>query len=187
MKVGYCRVSTTHQDAGFEAQIRDLTAADCDKIFSEQVSAVSGQRDQLALALDFVREGDTFVVTKLDRLARSMRDLMSIVDRIAAKKASLRILDINMDTGNYMGKFALHLFGAVAELEREMMLERQREGIARAKAEGKYKGRKPTAKAQAVHVHGLAAEGMKPTAIAKQLGIGRSSVYRILESNGAAQ
>lgn len=180
MVVGYGRTSTVEQVAGLDAQKRELQAAGCGKVFSEQVSSVA-ERSQLEAALDFLREGDTFVVTKLDRLARSMRDLIEIVGRIEKKGASLRILAMHLDTGTATGKLMLHVLGGVAEFERSLMLERQREGIAKAKAEGKYRGRAPTARAKASEVRRLLAEGVTPTEVAKTLGIGRSSVYRVAE------
>ena len=126
---------------------------------------------------------DTLVVTKLDRLARSMRDLMNIVDKIQERQASLRIVSMNLDTTTPTGRLMLSMLGSVAQFEREMMLERQREGIAKAKADGLYKGRKPTAMAKADDVKALAAKGMGATEIAKALGIGRASVYRALEAD----
>jgi DNA invertase Pin-like site-specific DNA recombinase len=181
MQIGYARTSTLEQIAGFEAQKRDLEAAGCSKVFAEQVSSVA-QRDQLEAAIDYLRDGDSLVVTKLDRLARSMRDLLDIVARIEAKGAGLRILAMNLDTTTATGKLMLNVLGSVAEFERSMMLERQREGVAKAKAEGKYKGRKPTARAKAGEVKAMLEAGESPTAVAKKLGIGRSSVYRAMES-----
>jgi len=181
MQIGYARTSTLEQVAGFEAQKRDLEAAGCSKVFAEQVSSVA-QREQLEAAIDYLRDGDSLVVTKLDRLARSMRDLLDIVARIEAKGAGLRILAMNLDTTTATGKLMLNVLGSVAEFERSMMLERQREGVAKAKAEGKYKGRKPTARAKAGEVKAMLEAGESPTAVAKKLGIGRSSVYRAMES-----
>jgi len=106
---------------------------------------------------------------------------------VTAKGASLRILGMGIDTGTPTGKLMLTVLGSVAAFEREIMLERQREGIAKAKAEGKYKGRKPTAKAKAKEVLGLRAEGVGATEIAKRLSIGRASVYRILDGEKGAQ
>ena len=146
MKVGYGRTSTMEQQAGLDAQIRDLKGAGCEKIFSEQVSAV-GKRPQLEAAVDFIRERDTLLVTKLDRLARSTYHLLEIADRVKSKGAALHVLNLGADTGTATGKLMFTVIGAIATFEREMMLERQREGIAKAKAEGKYKGRKPTARA----------------------------------------
>jgi len=178
--VGYARTSTFDQIAGFDAQRRDLKTAGCTKIFAEQVSSVA-ERGQLQAAIDYLREGDVLVSTKLDRLARSMRHLIQIVDSVKAKDASLRILGMNLDTDTATGTMMLQVLGAVAEHERSSMLERQREGIARAKAEGKYKGRARTAMAKAGEVEKLLAAGVNPTEVARKLGIGRSSVYRAMK------
>lgn len=180
MKIGYCRTSTTEQQAGLEAQERNLKAAGCEKLFGEQISSVAC-RGQLEAALDYLREGDVLVVTKLDRLARSMRDLLEIVARIEGKGASLHVLAMNLDTGTATGRLMLQVLGSVAEFERALMLERQREGINRAKAQGKYKGRAPTARAKTGEIKALAGQGIGPVEIAAKLGIGRSSVYRALQ------
>ena len=179
MKVGYARTSTFDQQAGFDAQIRDLTATGCEKIFSEQVSAV-GKRPQLEATLDFIREGDILLVTKLDRLARSTQHLLEILDRVKAKGANLHILNLGADTSTATGMLTFTIIGAIACFERELMLERQREGIAKAKGEGKYKGRAPTARAKAAEIKTLKAAGIRPTEIARRLEIGRASVYRAL-------
>jgi DNA invertase Pin-like site-specific DNA recombinase len=187
MMIGYARTSTVEQEAGLEAQQRDLGAAGCGKVFAERVSSVA-KRAQLEAALDYVREGDTLTVTKPDRLARSVADLLAIVARLEAKGVALRVLSMGgseVDTRTPTGKLMLTMLGAVAEFERALMLERQREGIAKAKDEGKYKGRVPTAQRQADDVRRLKAEGVKPVEIAKRLGIGRASVYRILSEVAA--
>ncbi|WP_192255021.1 recombinase family protein [Mesorhizobium silamurunense] len=180
--VGYARTSTTDQKAGLEAQLRDLAGAGCAKVFREELSSVAATRPELERTLDYVREGDTLIVTKLDRLARSVADLVEITARLRAKSVALRILAMNLDTGTPTGKLMLNLLGSIAEFERELMLERQREGIAKAKAEGKYKGRAPTAQRKAAEVIRLKAEGKTGDAIAEELGIGRASVFRILRS-----
>jgi DNA invertase Pin-like site-specific DNA recombinase len=188
MQVGYCRVSTTDQVAGLEAQQRELTATGCSRIFSERVSSVA-ERNQLAAALDFVREGDTLVVTRLDRLARSTADLLEIIATLERKDVALRIMDFGgqpVDTKSPSGKLITTLFGAVAQFERELLLVRQREGIAKAKAEGKYRGRAPTARKLASEVRELRAAGTPPSTIAEHLSISRSSVYRILSDVQAA-
>jgi DNA invertase Pin-like site-specific DNA recombinase len=177
--VGYARTSTVEQVAGFEAQERDLRAAGVERVFAEQISSVTS-RAQLDAAIDFIRAGDVFVVTKIDRLARSVADLCNIVKRIEAKGAALRILGINLDTATPTGKLMLNVLGFVAEFERSVMLERQREGIAKAKGEGRYKGRKPTARAKADDIRRLASEGKTREAIATELRIGVASVYRVL-------
>ena len=176
--IGYARTSTVEQVAGFDAQIETLQSAACDRIFKEQVSSVA-KREQLAAALDYIRDGDVLVVTKLDRLARSVADLVDIVRRIEGKDAALRILDMGLDTKTPTGRLMLNVIGSVAQFEREMMLERQREGIAKAKSEGKYKGRKPTARAKAEQVRLLLADGIGPSEVARRLGIGRTSVHNI--------
>jgi DNA invertase Pin-like site-specific DNA recombinase len=181
MIVGYARTSTAEQVAGFDAQRRELKAASCEKVFAEQVSSVAA-REKLTAALDFIREGDVLIVTKLDRLARSMRDLVDIVAKIEAKSASLRILNMGLDTTTPTGQLMLNVLGSVAQFERAIMLERQREGIAKAKADGKYRGRAPTARAKAADVLRLHKEGVGAVDIAKKLGIGRSSVYRALDA-----
>ena len=187
MLVGYVRVSTSDQIAGREAQHRDLAATGCTRIFSESISSVA-QRDELASALDFVRDGDTLVVTRLDRLARSTSDLLGIIATLERKNVALRILDFGgqaVDTKSPSGKLIVTMFGAVAQFERELLLSRQREGIAKAKADGKYRGRVPTARRIAPEVHHLRIAGVKPSAIATQLKMSRSSVYRILAEAAA--
>ncbi|MFB9151401.1 recombinase family protein [Roseovarius ramblicola] len=186
MIVGYARTSTLDQKAGLEAQQSELLAVGCEKVFVEQVSSVDVKaRERLAEALDYIREGDTLVVTKLDRLARSVAHLLEVLEVISSKGASLRILSMGIDTGTATGKLMLTIFGGVAEFEREIMLERQREGIAKAKAAGKYKGRSPTARAKAGQVLALQAEGIGAAEIARRLRIGRASVYRILNDQKA--
>jgi DNA invertase Pin-like site-specific DNA recombinase len=181
MLVGYARTSTLDQKAGLEAQQRDLTASGCERIFTEQVSSVDAvRREQLLEALSFVRHGDTLIVTKLDRLARSVAHLMEILGQLEGKGVALRILSMGIDTNTPTGKLMLTILGGVAQFEREVMLERQREGIAKAKAEGKYKGRAPTARAKVDEVLRLHKAGVGATEISKQLGIGRASVYRLL-------
>lgn len=141
------------------------------------------ERAQLAAALDFVRDGDVFMVTKPDRLARSTADLLGIVARLEAKDVGLVVLSMGgqrVDTRTATGKLMLTMLAAVAAFERDLMLERQREGIAKAKAEGAYKGRAPTARRQADDVLALIADGARPTDVAMRLGIGRASVYRIV-------
>jgi DNA invertase Pin-like site-specific DNA recombinase len=184
MIIGYARTSTLEQEAGFDAQVRDLKAAGCERLFTEQISSVA-RREQLEALIDFAREGDVIVVTKLDRLARSMLDLMNIKARLDAKGIELRILAIQLDTSTPTGKLMMNVLGSVAQFEREMMLERQREGIAKAKADGKYRGRAPTAMAKAGEVAELKAQGLGPTAIAKRLGISVRSVYRMDSINAA--
>lgn len=190
MIVGYARTSSLGQVAGLEAQVRELRQAGAERIFSEQVSSVA-QRDQLEQALGFCREGDSFTVTKLDRLARSVGDLLEIVAQLEAKKVSLRVLSMSgaqaLDTSTATGRLMLAVIGAVGQAEREAMLERQREGIAKAKALHRYKGRVPTARRQKAEIVRLKEAGVTPSEIAVRLGIGRASVYRVLGEQNAGE
>ncbi|TNM65068.1 recombinase family protein [Aliirhizobium smilacinae] len=180
--IGYARTSTLDQTYGLDAQLHELEAAGCEKVFKEQLSSVDKERPELTRALDYAREGDVFVITKLDRLARSMTDLVRIKDTLEAKGVTLKILNLNIDTSTPTGKLMLSLLGSIAEFERDIMLERQREGIARAKADGKYKGRAPTAQRKADDVKRLKAGGKTAEQIVVELGISRSSVFRALRA-----
>ena len=183
MLIGYARTSTSDQVNGLAVQIEQLTNTGCDKMFSEQVSSVATIRPALNDLIEFAREGDTVCVTKPCRLARSVSDLLNIISRLEGKGVHLRILSMGgseVDTSSPTGKLTLTMLGAVAEFERSLMLERQREGIQKAKENGAYKGRKPTAMNQATVVLQLMASGKSPTDIADHLRISRSSVYRIL-------
>lgn len=182
MLIGIARTSTTEQEAGLLAQVRDLKAFGCDEIYQEQVSSV-GERPQLDAAIKSLRNGDKLVVCKLDRLARSVKHLGDIIETLEAKGAGLVILSMGgqqIDTTTATGKLVLNMMSSVAQFEREMMLERQKEGIQRAKDEGKYTGRKPTAMAKSDAVKRLVASGMSKTDVCKQLNISRASLYRIL-------
>ena len=186
--VGYARASTLDQKASIESQERDLKAAGCHKTFSESVSSVeTEERHQLWAAMDYLRDDDVLVVTKLDRLARSTADLSRLVEQLHQKGAALRVLDIGLDTSTSTGRLMLNLLGSIAQFEREVMLERQREGIERARREGKYKGRKPTARQKSDEVRRLKRDGYGATEIAKKVGIGRASVYRILNEALASE
>jgi DNA invertase Pin-like site-specific DNA recombinase len=163
--------------------VAELKTAGVEELFVEQVSSVQ-KREELEKALKFIRKGDTLVVTKLDRLARSIPDLVRIIETLVEKQATLRILAMNLDTNTPTGRLLLNLVGSVAQFEREIMLERQREGVARARAEGKYRGRAPTARARNVEVISKFKADQRPSDIAKSVGIGRASVYRILSDTG---
>ena len=180
--IGYARTSTADQHAGLDDQIAELNAAGCTRIFSEQVSSVDAARPQLQAALQFLRDGDEFVCTKPDRLARSTTELLRIVEELTQRGVRVRLLSMNIDTNSATGKLLLTLMGAVASFEREIMLERQRAGIAKAKAEGKFKGRAPTARAKTAEVHRLVAAGCKPAEIMKLTNISRASYYRIAKA-----
>ena len=180
--IGYARVSSSGQS--LELQREQLSEAGCTKIFEEKRSGTSQEgREQLALCLDYVREGDTLVVTRLDRLARSMLDLRQIVDRLTNKGVAFKAIQQGaIDTSNSNGRLMLNLLAAVAEFETDLRKDRQREGIEKAKAAGVYKGRKRTVPSD--EVKRLRAGGTGPAEIARKLGIGRASVYRALNEAG---
>ncbi len=180
MKIGYARTSTATQLAGLEAQIAQLWGAGADRVYSEHVSAVDESRQQLEAALNYCRGGDVFIVTRLDRLSRSVADAADIERRLSTEGAALRILNPEIDTATPTGRLSFNMLVSFAQFERQAMLERQKVGIAKAKGEGKFKGRAPTAAVKAEEVFKLQAAGVGPSEIAKRLGIGRTSVYRIL-------
>ena len=178
--IGYARVSTVGQS--LDAQLIQLEKAGAEKIFQEKISGVKKDRPELQAMLDYIREGDTVIVSKLDRIARSTKHLLDIVDCLQEKKVTFSVLNINLDTSTPTGKLMLTMLGAIATFERKMMLERQAEGIEKAKQEGKYKGRKATARAKGTEVRALVKAGMAKQKIAEELGIGVASRYRILKS-----
>ncbi|WP_026869189.1 recombinase family protein [Inquilinus limosus] len=174
---GYARVSSTDQDHAL--QVAALKAAGCEVVRAEKASGTSRTgREELDTLLAFLRPGDTLMVTRIDRLARSIRDLQNIVHELREKGVSLKATEQPVDTSTAAGKAFLDMLGVFAEFETNLRKERQMEGIAKAKAEGVYKGR--PASIDAAQVAALKAEGLGPAAIAKRLGIGRASVYRVL-------
>src|SRR5215469_11054995 len=178
--IGYARVSTTDQD--LSVQEAALRAAGCEVIRSEKRSGTTTQgREELRTVLDFLRKGDVLMVTRIDRLARSIADLQDIVRTVKARGASLKATEQPIDTSTAAGKCFLDMLGVFAEFETNLRRERQLEGIARAKAEGVYRGRKPSI--DPTKVRELRAKGMGATEIAKALKIGRASVYRVLETS----
>jgi len=181
--IGYARVSSVGQS--LDIQETQLAEAGCEKVFSEKVTGTTTKgRDALAAALDYVREGDVLVVTRMDRLARSLVDLRNVVDRLNAKGVGFRALQQGaIDTTRSDGRLMLNILASFAEFETDIRKERQLEGIAKAKAAKVYTGRKPSVPVEKVRQ--LANEGVGPTDIAKRLGIGRASVYRALATEAA--
>lgn len=174
---GYARVSTIDQDLGIQEAA--LRAAGCQTIRSEKKSgAERGSRPELQILLDFLRTGDTLVVTRIDRLARSMKDLQDIVHELKGRGVSLKATEQPTDTGTAAGKAFLNMLGVFAEFETNLRKERPAEGMQAAKARGVYKGGKPRIDQEAVRK--LAAEGVRPSHIARQLGISRGTVYRFM-------
>lgn len=181
---GYARVSTTGQDLSIQRAA--LKAAGCTVIREKASGTTRAGRDELAILLEFMRPGDTLVVTRIDRLARSMRDLQDIVHFLKGREVSLRATEQPIDTSSAAGKAFLDMLGVFAEFETNLRRERQLEGIAEAKERGVYagKGRKPTVDGEIVRR--MRGEGAKPTSIARELGISRASVYRHLGMVGMA-
>lgn len=174
---GYARVSTTDQDLTIQRDA--LMAAGCDVIREEKRSGTKMDgRDELRTLLEFMRDGDTLVVTRLDRLARSTDDLTTIIRQLQDRGVTLRATEQPVDTGSAAGKAFFQMLGVFAEFETNLRKERQMEGIAKAKAKGIYTGRKPSIDGDKIRA--LQAEGVGPAQIAKRLGIARSSVYRCL-------
>ena len=175
--VGYARVSSVGQS--LDVQLDQLNAAGCEKVFAEKMSGTTTDgRDQLAEALDWVRDGDVLVVSRLDRLARSIVDLRRIIDRLSAKGVGFRCLQQGtLDTTRSDGRLLLNILASFAEFETDIRRERQADGIAKAKADGKYRGRPATI--DAASIAALEKEGLGASDIARRLGIGRASVYRI--------
>ena len=177
--IGYARVSTTDQN--LEIQIAALKAAGCDVIRSEKRSGTSTKgRTELQTVLDFLRKGDVLIITRIDRLARSIGDLQDIVRAVKAKGASLKATEQPIDTTSAAGKAFLDMLGVFAEFETNLRKERQAEGIAKAKAAGVYKGRPPSI--DVMKVRDLKKKGLGASEIAKALKIGRASVYRALDA-----
>lgn len=181
-RIGYARVSTIEQDTAL--QVAALTAAGCGVIREEKASGTTTNgRTELATVLAFLQRGDTLVVTRIDRLARSIGDLQTIVRIVKDKGAMLECTEQPVNTATAAGKAFLDMLGVFAEFETNIRKERQLEGIAKAKAEGVYTGRKPVLDPKKIRQ--LADAGTGPTEIAKQLNISRSSVYRLLDEQAA--
>ncbi len=176
--IGYARVSTDDQDCSIQEAA--LKAAGCTIVRSEKKSGTTTEgRAELDTVLSFLRTGDTLMVTRIDRLARSVADLERIVAQVKERGAFLRATEQPIDTSTPAGVAFLQMLAVFAQFETAIRRERQMEGISKAKAAGVYKGRKPSVPVD--EVRRLKAQGMKPTHIARELGIGRGSVYRALE------
>lgn len=181
--VGYARVSTIDQD--LSVQLTALQSVGCHKIFSEKVSGKQSNRVQLEQCLDYLREGDTLVVTRIDRLSRSLRDLQNLIHKLKQQKIYFKATEQPIDTSSAAGKAFLDMLGVFSEFETNLRYERQLEGIAKAKRAGKYKGRQPTARAKSDQVIQMIKAGHTRASVADTLNIGIASVYRILKTYAA--
>ncbi|WP_146531843.1 recombinase family protein [Vibrio cyclitrophicus] len=181
MKIGYARVST--QDQTLNVQLEQLKAIGCEKVYQDQASGKSSDREQLNLLLDFAREGDVIHVTKVDRIARNTIDALQIADQLAAKKAGLVFHDLgDLDINSDVGRVIYTTISAFAEMERKRILQRCNEGRERAREEGRHLGRFPD---EMLHqrIQELAEQGMNKHAISKKLGCSRTTVYKVLNNN----
>lgn len=175
-RIGYARVSTSDQD--LQVQLDRLRSEGCEIVRSEKASGGSRQgRTELETIIQFLRQGDELLVTRLDRLGRDTRDVLNIVHECQQRGSFVTILDPHVSTRGEMGQVILTVLGMVAQMERRFIKERQREGISRAKANGVYKGGRSRFDHEAIST--LLREGIKPSTIAKQIGCSRMQVYRI--------
>jgi len=179
MKIGYARVSSTGQS--LDLQMKALENAGCEKIFSEKVSGAKGDRKEFTSMMEFARDGDRIVVTKLDRLSRSSMELQNTAKTLESKKIDLRVLEQNIDTSSASGKLLFNMIGIVAEFEREMINERAAEGRKAAMENGVKFGRKKVlADDEIVEAKKLVSSGLGKKEIGKRLGVSRSTIYRVL-------
>ncbi len=180
MLVGYARVSTAHQDEAL--QMDALNRAGCEKIFTERLSGAKRDRPQLNAALDYMRDGDTLVVWKLDRLARSMRQLIETIEMLAVRGIGFQSLTEEMDTTTSGGKLVFHIFGALAEFERDLIRERTKAGLEAARARGRVGGRTPSLSKEDLQIAKALLKDPDITVaeIAKRLGVHRTTLYNYL-------
>jgi len=178
-RYGYARVSTLDQSTSIQRET--LEAAKCDRIFEENASGTTREgRSELSLVLEVLREGDTLVVTRIDRLARSLKDLQDIVHDFKSRGIHLEATEQPVDTKTAAGKAFLDMLGVFAEFETNLRKERQLEGIAKAKAKGVYKGRAPLSDEKKAKVKRMYSDGIKPAQIVRETGVGKTSVFKII-------
>lgn len=184
MRIGYARVSTKDQGSSMKSQWAALKAAGCSHIFSDVLSGAKANRPGLADALAYLRDGeDSFVVTRLDRLGRSLTDALRVVQELADRRIGLEALDVQLDTSTASGKMMLTLLLTLAEWERDLLRERTLEGVARARAAGRYPGPKPKLdKERSAAVCAAVAGGQPVAAVARAFGVSRPTVYKALEA-----
>ncbi|MGK2235442.1 MAG: DNA invertase Pin-like site-specific DNA recombinase [Pseudomonadota bacterium] len=179
-KIGYARVSTT--DQSLDIQIAKLEEACCDKVFTDMASASNTKRDGFQALLSYLRAGDTLIVTRVDRIARSVLDLQTLVNLLKSNDIQLQALEQPISTDSASGKAFLDMLAVFAEFELNIRKERQLEGIAAAKKAGKYKGRKPISENVKLDIHRLHKQNQTITTIARELNISRNTVYKIINT-----
>lgn len=180
--LGYARVSTGDQD--ITGQAMRLEEAGAIKVFSDVISGKSMDRPGLAELLTYARAGDTLVVVRLDRLGRSLAELLAIVEDLRRRGIALLSLEEKIDTNSAAGELVFHVFGAIAHFERRLISERTKDGIAAARAKGKRPGRQPLDMGKVDAAIKLVEARVSPTEAAKQLGVGRSTIYREMRRLG---
>lgn len=184
MKIGYARTSTYDQLYGLDIQLDKLKNVNVEKIFHEHASASSSKRPEFQKMMDFIREGDELYITSLDRIARSMNDLVRIIESLEKKGIPIHILNLGIDTSTASGKLILNVFGSVAQFEREIMKERQREGMVKAKEKGVIFGRPRKLNDSMVEkINIMKREGYGASEISRMVNVSRASVYRALEND----
>lgn len=185
-RIGYARVSTTEQN--LESQTDALTAANCDRVFSDKASGKHASRPGLVDALDYLRPGDSLVITRLSRLARSLRHLIELAEQLRERGIDLVVIHQHLDTTTPAGRLLFHLIAAVDEFNRELIVEGTHEGLAAARARGRKGGRRPVMSAEQVTAaRRMLDAGDSTTAVAKIFGVHRATLYRHLDKDGAAK
>lgn len=188
MIIGYARVSTVEQN--IERQEVALQNLGCEKIYIDKITGATLDRPEFNTMMDYVREGDTLIVSEYNRLSRSTVDLLTTIEKLEDKGVVVKSIKENFDTSTPQGKFILRIFASLAEFERELTRQRQAEGIERAKLAGKYKGRKPKEYDQVLLnevLNSLANNCMTVTEASKKLGVTRATVYNLLKRIGGTQ
>lgn len=180
VKIGYARVSTKTQQDSLQNQQAQLKGVGCEKIYAEVVSGMKAKRPQLARALDYAREGDTLIVTRLDRLGRSTLDTLKTLQSIDEKGVRVQALDLDLDTQTPAGRLVISVIASLAQWERDLMVERTKEGLAHARSQGRYGGR-PAAltSEQKKAVRSALKDGMSAISVAKSFGVSRSTIERV--------
>ena len=177
MNIGYARVSSFGQS--LDVQLEKLK--DCEKVFSEKKTGTNDKREQLQLALDFVRDGDVFVITKLDRLCRSTRELLNIIHRLESKNVSLKVIDQSIETGSATGRLMVAVIGSIAQFENDLRKERQADGIALAKSRGVQLGRHFKLTQEQIHeMKKKRREGILVKDLMSAYNLSKASVYRLI-------
>lgn len=187
MKVGYARVSSRDQEGSLEGQEVALRTAGCSKVFQDRLSGATADRPGLNDALEYLRDSeDTLVVARLDRLGRSLPDALRTVQALADRGIGLQALDVQLDTSTASGRLMLNMLLMLAEWERDLLRERTREGVARARAAGRRPGPKPKLNAEQVEAVRAAVAGGQPVAaVARSFGVSRPTIYKALKDPGA--